>query len=98
MILGPLFQKHLVFVYIKSARSTQGSFKLNEPCAAIWDNDSGRQWCISMICERIGKDEYLIDYLERGPNNTTKKTWRCPSKVTEQNTQKIHEKIDELLN
>ena len=39
--------------------------------------------------ERIGKNEYLFDYLECMPNDNLKKTWRYPSKVDEQKTQKI---------
>ena len=62
---------------------------LNERCVAIWDNVDGRYWCVGMTRERIGKDEYLIDYLECMPNDNLKKTWRYPSKVDEQKTQKI---------
>ena len=62
---------------------------LNEPCVAIWDNVDGRYWCVGMTRERIGKDEYLIDYLECMPNDNLKKTWRYPSKVDEQKNQKI---------
>ena len=62
---------------------------LNEPCAAIWDNANGREWCVGMTRERIGKDEYLIDYLECKPNDRVKKMWRYPSKVDEQKTQRI---------
>ena len=45
---------------------------LNVPYTAIWDYASGREWCIGMTRERIGKDEYLIDYLECTPNNKLK--------------------------
>ena len=37
----------------------------------------------------INKYEYLIDYLEQDPRDTTKKLWRYPQKEDEQVTKTI---------
>ena len=59
---------------------------LNEPCAVIWDNASGQKWVLGMTWEKIGHDEYLVDYLKPDPKDASRKHWRCPTKPDEQPT------------
>ena len=62
---------------------------LNEPCAVIWDNSNRQEWFIGMTRERISNDEYLIDYLEPDPKDSSRKLWRYPHKPDEQPTKTI---------
>lgn len=63
--------------------------ELNEPCIAIWDTQKGREWFVGMTREKIGIDEYIVEYLEPLPNDNRKKTWQYPSRIEEQKTLKI---------
>jgi hypothetical protein len=69
--------------------SDENDIPLNEPCAVIWDDSTKREWFIGMTREKIGKDEYLIDYLEPDPKDSSRKHWRYPSKPDEQQTNVI---------
>ena len=62
---------------------------LNEPCAVIWDNSTGRECFIGMTRERISKDVYLIDYLESDARDSSGQLWRYPHKEDEQPTKTI---------
>ena len=62
---------------------------LNETFAVIWDYPDGRQGFLGMARERINKDEYLVDYLEPDPNDSSRKVWRNPKKSDEQVTRTI---------
>ena len=78
-----------VVVDEESSNVIKHEIPLNEPCAVIWDNPNGREWFIGMAQERISKDEYLIDYLEPDPKDTSKKHWQYPHKDDQQQTKAI---------
>ena len=62
---------------------------LNEPCVAIWDTSEGREWFVGMTREKVGPEEFIVDYLEQVPNDSSKRKWQYPSKTDEQKTLRI---------
>ena len=62
---------------------------LNEPCVAIWDTCEGIEWFIGMTREKVGPEEFIVDYLEQMPNDSSKRKWQYPSKTDEQKTMRI---------
>ena len=67
----------------------EDDIQLKEPCAVIWDSSIKREWFLGMTREKISKDEYLIDYLEPHPNDSSQKHWKYSHNIDEQPTKVI---------